>query len=252
MYMCLQKYAYFFQDKCMDGDVDGNGEASGDDGSGDGWFSGDDDDYDEYIPPRLLLGVRLFMLNGSVDIGYVPTTDGYGNADAIVTIIINYGREFLVLNRSEATEFFFTIYRWYHYLQNNDPRRTFNGYNDHLIGNCVIRKHIGEMYSITFTSNEGEIQTINKFKHEDMLKIYEMRWIIDGRIDFMQSMARDIIDEIEKYADKYRDNPQQILHDSHYYSCDGIVVEIACNFMEYFLDFIVEKNNAVDDEQQQE
>lgn len=235
------KYAsfFFFQEKCMDDDDDG--------------WSDDGDEYDKYVlPPCLLHGVRLCMMNGSVDIGYSPTTDGYGNVDMCVTIIINYPNEFLVLNKTETADLFTAVRSWNYSHSIGSPRRVFTGCNDILNGQCIIKKKIGDVYTITATSDEGDIQVINEFKHEDMVKLWEMRWIIEGRIECMQLDVRNIIAKIEDFADKYRNNPDRIIEDASSWSCDSIFVEIACNFMQFFNNFIVEKNNVVDDEEEEE
>lgn len=194
-----------------------------------------------------MLSVRLFTTNGSVEIGYIPTTDGYGNAEVDVTIMINHGRQFLVLNAAEMDELLFAVYRWYHYRRIGDQQRSVHGYHNHINGECVVSQNDGDDFSITFTCNEGTIQTLTNLKYEDIHKIHELRWIIQSRIEFYQIMGREIVDEIEKFADKYRSEPQRILRDASNYLCDGVLVEIAMNFFKFFADFINEKMNSAND-----
>lgn len=116
-------------------------------------------------------------------------------------------------------------------------------------GEWMIKMQPGDVYIIIFASNEGEIQTIPNFKHEDLMKLVDLEIIIDGRIEYINLGLRDIVEKIEGYADKYSDNPERILDVAACWSCDSILVELACNFTQFFVDLITETKNTFDEEQ---
>lgn len=189
------------------------------------------------------------MINGSVDIGYYPQTDGYGNADVSVRIIINYGREFIVLNESEMTELLDVVENVKYRHSIGDLQRVFNGKNGGINGEWLIKKQPYDRYIIIFTSNEGENQTIPYFMHEDMMKLIDLKFIIEGRIECMSFGLREIVEKIEGYADKYSNNPYKIFDDADCWFSDRVVVELTCNFMEFFISLITETKNAAGEHQ---
>lgn len=57
--------------------------------------------------PRMLNGFRFFMpYSGWMEVGFAPKSDGFGNADVDVTIVIEYERYWLSLNEAELTSIF--------------------------------------------------------------------------------------------------------------------------------------------------
>lgn len=60
--------------------------------------------------PCLLNGVRLCLINGTIDIGYSPRTGEHGNA-----VIVNYGYDFIILNKFEMAELFDVVRIVKHY-----------------------------------------------------------------------------------------------------------------------------------------
>lgn len=59
--------------------------------------------YEHHIPaPRVLNPLRLFFpYTGWVDVGYNPSSDGYGNADVEILTVIQYKNYWLSLNETD-------------------------------------------------------------------------------------------------------------------------------------------------------
>lgn len=132
------------------------------------------------------------------------------------------------------------------------PRRAFNSKKGGQNGEWQIIKHTDDQYNIIFTSNEGEVQTIPYFMLEDIMKLVDLQYIIDGRIDLLTFGLREMIEKIEGYVDKYSNDPYKILHDADSWSSDGVIVELACNFIEFFITLVRETKNTTDEPQQHE
>lgn len=77
-----------------------------------------------------------------------------------------------------------------------------------------------------------------------MMKLIDLKFIIEGRIDYMTFGLREIVEKIEGNGDKYSNNPYKIFDEANCWSSDSVVVELTCNFMEFFISLITETKNA--------
>lgn len=214
------------------------------------------DDSEEFVglasAPTLLRSVRLRMINGSVDVGYSVRTDGFGNAEVCVTVILNYGSDYIILNEFEMADLFDIVRSVKNYHLIGSYRRIFNGNENSKNGEWTIKKQPGDTYIVIFTSNEGGIQTIPYFKHEDLMRLADLEMVIDGRMEYMNYGVEEIVERIEGYADKYKDKPSKILDVAACWSCDDLLVELATNFMQVFIEIIEETKKTIEEERKQQ
>lgn len=191
---------------------------------------------------------RFYLLHGTIDVGYIPNTDGYGNVDVGITIVFTYGSEYMVLNKDEIEALFNTITMWdiyrksaYLSLHDKGIYDDENGY-----GKFIAKKIDEEHFHLIHTSNEGELTGINDFKTTDMEKLFDIHRIVRAKVHFMAYKARHIIDEIDKIAFKYRDNTKLLIYDaSNWGNINDTLIEIAGNFMDFYGCLVREMNNNV-------
>lgn len=226
-------------------------------------LDGDDDEWSEYefsnakaVPPKLLHVTRFFLSHGSIDIGYLPTTDGYGNVDVSVAIIITYGDNFIVLNKDEQSRLFDSISWWWFAQNDATSRKLFPSdrklfyTNDPENGKFVVEKVNEEFLHIIVTLNECDEEGINDIKTADMDRMFKLNYIIKAKIDALLFNTRKIIEEIESLTDEYSANPHGLFRHAEHWWCDNETqIQIAANFMDFFTELIDEiKKNSENNE----
>lgn len=205
-----------------------------------------EENYPPPLPPRLLKCTRLFLPYGYgwIEIGLLPTSDGYGNANVSVVVNIIYGNEWLSLNEIQLAEFFITLREIESY---HDGQCYFNRTEDSLIGKFYINK-FDDFFKIVFAAEEGDQYIISHFMVDDIIPLLKMEKMIDGKIQAIAITMRDVIGVMEQTALKYRDNAEKIKDLAENWHCDDIIFEIAVNYFHFFVDFVDEINkNDVDE-----
>lgn len=90
------------------------GEWYENDNGGSDWDENEDGSEPYIPPPRLLNAIRLFLpYKGYVEIGLSPESDGYGHANAIITMTVVYGNDWISLHENDIAAFFIEIRGYY-------------------------------------------------------------------------------------------------------------------------------------------
>lgn len=202
----------------------------------------------EYFPPppRIINATRLFLpYKGYVDIGLTPESDGYGNANVTVTIVIAYGRQWLALNPQQVAEFFVTV-------REIDSFGTVDGqcYFDHedsFNGKFRMQNNI-KFLEVEFTDEEGDRSRINEFDKDDVVGLLTMERVISQQITAVNTTMKDAIEEIEDIAFKCRGDAAAVKHMAEVWHCGKMAIEMAINHFTFFYSFVKELETASDDE----
>lgn len=204
-----------------------------DDDESNGW--GMTDIINEYIPsppPRLLESTRIFLSCGWMEIGFSPSSDGYGNADVTITIVIMYRDEWICFTDTAFIPFFNTL-REANSLPIVDHTSDFS--TDKF---DMIRE--GDFFKITLSGAEGKQEVINQFVIEDVHLLLNKETSIASKIDIIRMKKREIVETIEDTAERYRGNVDGILLLTENMHCNGIIFEIGVNHFKFFTDFVAE------------
>lgn len=199
-------------------------------------------EYDEdYVPPpRLLNEIRLYLpYNGWIEIGFTPDSDGYGNAEITLSIVISYQDGWLSLNERQLTIFFIALREVGKY--NDLPGRRYLDGLEKRNERFHIRK-IQNYFNIVFVDGEGDVTTIQKFKEYDVIPMLNMEIIIAERIEAMKLQQSNVIEIIESTAINCIDDSSKILKLAESCFCHNVIVQLAVNHFYFFDNFITEKN----------
>lgn len=183
---------------------------------------------------------RFYLKYGSIDVGYIPNTNGYGNVELALTIVIVYGSEFMVFTRHEVNTLLEVVRSWKYSECNQTGRDNFNNSDEY--GEFFVDKIDGK-FRLIHTSAEGDITGINAFELRDMRRLANIKDIIESQIEAMDFNKKYVIEQIEGLADKYRFDIPKFIRDAAYsLRSDDIIVEIAANFMKFFIEIVREIN----------
>jgi hypothetical protein len=211
----------------------------------DDWLVVPDDDDDIQLPPRLLHSTRLFIYSKGmayVEIGLLPSSDGYGNATCRTTIIIYYHGEWIAFDKEQLSEFFVIVREIgnYHDYKEFGHRAYFDRSQDPLIGSIKIEM-IENFFNIKFTSSEGEEYVINQFMVDDMRHLLRMELPISAKILNTNIGCDDVNKKIEDMAVQCSHNTEEIVKLTEIWGCDGFVFDLAMNHFPFFDQFVCEK-----------
>lgn len=189
-------------------------------------------------PPRLLNVTRLFFGDGFVEIGLKPFTDGYGNPDVNIVVVINYNNKHLELNTDQLYDFFVTI-RFVSSYESYANRRYFNYTGDYLAGKFNITRN-DEYFDIQLIESEGDTSRIEQLHADDLRALLKIECVIDGRIGNVGFDIEDVIGKISDIVEKYVENPNHVQISAESQHVDRTIPELVANHGSYLEDLIRE------------
>lgn len=193
----------------------------------------------QHLPPVVLNPTRLFIPNGWIEIGLLPSSDGYGNANVLLVANMIYGDEWISLNDKQLAELFIKIRNIGPYFGSTYGRRGFyDTYDDPLIQIDVQK--FEAFLRIEFTE-EGEHQVINQFMIDDVTALLKMEKIIQCKMYAINFTMRDVIAIIEETAYNV-ENAEEIKQLCEYSNCNDTVLQLAVNHYHFFTNFVDELN----------
>lgn len=211
------------------------------DNGGSDWDENDDGSEPYIPPPRLLNAIRLFLpYKGYVEIGLSPESDGYGHANAIITMIVVYGNDWISLHENDIAAFFIEIRGYYSAVNGSfysEPSEDFRG-------NFEIQRN-GALLHILFREEEGDECTITGFHEDDAIALLEMEKIIAGRLDHVASTINSLIEVIHGLVTRCDGFAELIKRGAANWYCDNIEVEMVTNHSSFFYDFADEVKRSM-------
>lgn len=183
---------------------------------------------------------RLFLpYNGWLDIGFTPDSDGHGEVNLTLTIVITYKNGWIALNQRLLVNFIIALREVGGY--NNLPNRR---YFDELlnINERFDIKKIDDYFNILFIDGEGDVTAIKHFDEYDVLGMLNIECIIDSRIENLKLQENDTVVAIQALAHECIEDHSKILKLSENQYANNLTAEIAVNHFIFFQELINEKN----------
>lgn len=203
---------------------------------------------EEYFPPppRIINATRLFLpYKGYVDIGLTPESDGYGNANVTVTVVIAYGLQWLALKPQQVAEFFVTVREIESY--GTVDGQCYFDHEDSFNGSFKMQNN-NKFLEVEFTDEEGDRSRINEFDKDDVIALLTMERVISQQIAAVNTTMKDVVEAIEDIAIKCRGNAGNVKHMAELWHCSKITIEMAINHFTFFFSFVKELDAVSDNE----
>lgn len=189
----------------------------------------------------MLKASRFYLKYGAIEIGYIPTSDGYGNVELDLTIIITYGCEFMALTHREVNALLNVVNSWKYAERYQTGCDNFNSSDEY---GEFFAEQIDGKFRLIHTSAEGDITGINGFEIRDMRRLANIIDIIESQIDAMAFDKKNVTEEIEELVDKYRFDIPKFIRDAAYWlRSSDLIAEIAANFLKFFSEIVRESND---------
>lgn len=182
--------------------------------------------------------MRLHLpYNGWVEIGLLPESDGYGNANVNICVVVSYNDGWIALKRNQLPNFFINLRN---NIQRYIPGRVYyDESDDYLNGRFNIERN-GDFFNIIFFDEDNDESYIENFAIEDLIPLLQMESIIAGRVDSISYEMQGVIGVIDETAIKCRHDASSILQLAESWSCDETIVQLAVNHFTFFTGFVAE------------
>lgn len=186
-------------------------------------------------PPSLIESVRMaFGLNAWIEVGFTPTTNGYGECYVTTSIVIAANNSWLCLNEMEYGAFSALIREDRDFMAVSGA--AWHGDSIEIDGTFEIDKR-EDWISISY-KKEGNEDVIS-MSADDVIALLKLEKIAVGKMENIASVKSELIQRIETLASQCED-AYKIKSLAEDWVSSDITRELATTHFDFFYDFVKE------------
>lgn len=175
-----------------------------------------------------------------MEIGIFPSIDD-GEVKLAVRILIIAGATWIMLDAEETANFFIFLRKKKEFQNISGSEQYHDFVADDFSGSFLMKKNAGNGYHIYFLNEKYEVRG-TYMDYDTIVDMLSKEKIITQQIFGLTTSMNCVLDELESLRIKFNEDPAEIKKHAER-DQNNILMEMATNHHQFFIDFINAKNN---------